>query len=78
MVIDILPHSEAFFNSPGIFLIVRQYNAKSIKTGGLFFDFEAYGKTAIMPMPDTHQMMHVTTYGYIEGIDPWHGIENFE
>ena len=44
----------------------------------LFFDFDAYGKAAIMPVPDTYQMMHVTKYGYIEGIDPWHGIENFE
>ncbi len=42
----------------------------------LFFDFEAYGRAATIPKPDTWPIKHITKYGYIEGIDPWHGIDD--
>lgn len=33
-----------------------------------------YGRSATIPKPDTWPIKHITKYGYIEGIDPWHGI----
>ena len=41
----------------------------------LFFDFEAYGSAVTIPKPDTYPTKHITKYGYIEGIHPWHGFD---
>lgn len=38
----------------------------------LFFDFEAFGRAALIPKPDTYPLKHVTKYGYIEGVHPYY------
>jgi len=57
--------------------LLNNHGQKSIpEFVSLFFDFEAYGRAVTKPKPDTYPIKHITKYGYIKGIHPWHGFDD--